>query len=271
MSNSGRPKAGTIEAWAYDLINSPDPEAKLGPLPPPDSFEFEAPLRRLAAPSRPAPLRVVSRAPKTPRAGALERPEVRARLLHLFLHHELQAAELFAWALLAFPQTPEDFRRGLLRLCLDELRHARMLRGEVQRLGAEWGDFGVRDWFWERFVGCETPLAFTALMGLGFEGGNLDHGALWARRLRAAGDEQAARTQERIVREEIEHVAFGVRWFRRFAGGLDFESWRAALPAPLTPTVLRGPSLNGEARRAAGLDDPFLEDLEAWDSAVLGS
>ena len=39
---------------------------------------------------------------------------------HALANHELQAVELFAWALLAFPEAPADFRRGLLHILTDE-------------------------------------------------------------------------------------------------------------------------------------------------------
>jgi len=262
---AGPVQVGTVEAWAWELIHTAEAERKLNPDEPPEGFEETPVARRPAAPSRPWPLRARARAEKSPRPGALLRPESRARLMHLFLHHELQAAEIFAWALLAFPDAPAAFRRGLLGICRDELRHARMYRGQVERLGARWGDFEVRDWFWERFAACRTPLEFVALMGLGFEGGNLDHGALWAERLRAAGDEEAARCVDAVGEDEVEHVAFARRWFERFAGGFDFDRWRAALPPPLTPSVLRGRPIASAARARAGLDEDFIARLEAWE------
>lgn len=271
MANSTTtPAAGTLEAWAFDVIHAQTLEAKLTPCAPPRALEAEAPPRVDLRPSRPAPLEVVERAPKTPRPGALVRAEARAKLLHTFFHHELQAAELFAWALLAFPAAPEPFRRGLAAICDDELRHARMYADGVRALGSDVGAFPVRDWFWERFTACTSPLAFVALMGLGFEGGNLDHGTLWAERLRAAGDEPSARLVDAVARDEVRHVAFAVRWFREWTGGIDFDVWRAALPAPLTPTVMRGAELDVDLRRLAGLDDAFLEELAAWDRAAPG-
>jgi len=264
------PPAGTLEAWAFEVIQSPTLAGKLEPGGPPRALEVQPPPRADLEPSRPLPLEVVARAPKTPRAGALVRAEARAKLLHTFFHHELQAAELFAWALLAFPDAPEAFRRGLAAIADEELRHARMYAEGVRALGSELGAFPVRDWFWERFTACTSPLAFVALMGLGFEGGNLDHGTLWAERLRSAGDEASARIVDAVARDEVRHVAFAVRWFREWTGGLDFDVWRAALPAPLTPTVMRGPELDLELRRLAGLDETFLEELAAWDRAAPG-
>ena len=103
-----------------------------------------------------------------------------------------------------------------------------------------------------------------ALLGLGFEGGNLDHAPLWAERFRAVGDEEGARVQELVGREEVAHVAFARRWFERLTGEeLDYDRWCAALPAPLTPALLRGRPLNLAARRRAGLSEEFLARLDA--------
>ncbi|MCB9915944.1 MAG: DUF455 family protein [Planctomycetes bacterium] len=212
-----------------------------------------------------------ARARKRRRARRARAAEARARLLHTFAHHELQAAELFAWALLAFPDAPEAFRRGLVRLCLDELRHLNLLVARLVALGSRFGAYPVRDWFWERFPSCATPLEFVALMGLGLEGANLDHAERWARHLADAGDGESAAVQRLIGVEEQEHVRFAVQWFRAWTGGLDFARWRASLPAPLTPLVLRGPELARAARCAAGFDEAFVEELEAWRASASGT
>jgi uncharacterized ferritin-like protein (DUF455 family) len=209
-------------------------------------------------------LRVVARSPRTPPAGALVRVEARAQLVHTFVHHELQAAELFAWAVLAFPDTPREFRAGLVRLCVEELGHLALYAAYLEDLGFSVGDFRVRDWFWERVARCESAASFVALQGLGLEGANLEHSARFAGLFRAAGDEQGARILERVERDEIAHVAFAARWFERFIGArLDFDSWRAALPPPLSPSLLRGRPLNREARLRAGFDAQFLDRLAA--------
>ena len=42
---------------------------------------------------------------------------------------------------------------------------------------------------------------------------------------------------------------------------VDHDRWRAALPRPLTPSVLQGRPLNRTARQRAGLDAAFLDRL----------
>lgn len=265
------PPEGTVERWAWDLVSGCELEAKLSPSPPPERWEHDPPVRRLPAPGRPPELDTLDRSPRTPRPGALTDPRARARLLATFLHHELQAAELAAWALLAFPDTPRAFRAGLLTLVRDELRHLASYRARLAALGAQVGDFPVRDWFWERVPSCQDALSFVALMGLGLEGGNLDHAARFARELRSAGDSESAAVVEQIGHEEEAHVRFAFGWFEHWTGGLDFERWRAALPPPLTPSILRGRSLNRAARRRAGMDSAFLKALERWPNASPGS
>jgi uncharacterized ferritin-like protein (DUF455 family) len=258
------PAPGTVERWAWDYIRASALTDKLEPSPVPSAWEADPPPRRLAAPGRPTELRVAKKAAKT---RGLRSEHGRARALHTFWHHELQAAELMAWAVLAFPEAPHGFRAGLVRIALDEIRHMHLYAKQIARLGYRIGDFPVRDWFWERVPRCHDPAAFVAAMGLGFESANLEHTGSYAARFREAGDEEGARAQEIIGLEEIAHVRFGVRWFETFSGALEFERWQKALPAPLSPLLMRGRPLHREARGRAGQSSRFLDDLEAWEPA----
>lgn len=261
------PRAGTVERWCFDLLTTTDLAQKLAPGAPPDvsddeNWERAARARRISAPGRPRELNVVARSPATPRAEALAQPATRAKLLHTFVHHELQAAELFAWAVLAFPETPREFRAGLVRLACEELGHMQLYAEHMRTLGAGFGDHPVRDWFWSRVPLCTDAAAFVALQGLGLEGANLEHSARFAAQFRSIGDQAGARILERVEQDEIAHVAFAVRWFERFTGTpLAYDTWRGALPAPLTPAVLQGKPLNRVARLRAGLDDAFIDAL----------
>jgi uncharacterized ferritin-like protein (DUF455 family) len=257
-------EGATAEDWAEAYILSTDLSYKLAPPPVPREFRGgERPLR-IERPGRPAILRPAPRGERTPKAEALRDPHFRARVLHSFFHHELQAAELLAWAVLAFPGTEIEFRRGLLGIATDEIRHMNLYREHIEALGSSIGAFGVRDWFWRRVPACSTPIAFVSVMGMGLEAANLEHAPLFAARFRAAGDERGALIQEQIAREELAHVSFGVRWFQLWTGDCRFEDWVSHLPPPITPWLLRGEPFARDARTRAGMPAEFVDAVAAY-------
>lgn len=252
-----------LEAWALHYVETRCLATKCVPpsLPSTTRAHFEGADPR---PGRPAELRVSLQKPRTFKAGALGRAEARAALTHKFWHHELQAAELFCWAFLKFPDAEQEFRHGLLRITRDEVRHMGLYQERIEALGHRLGDFEVRDWFWERTVTCQNALQFVALMGMGLEAANLEHTERFARWFRAVGDEASAAVQEQVGREEVAHVRFANRWFRKWSGGVTFERWTASLPPPLSPLLLRGKSLSVEKRLKAEFPAEFIDQLSAW-------
>ncbi|APR77785.1 Hypothetical protein A7982_03132 [Minicystis rosea] len=255
---------GTVDRWAFDYVTAVDLAHKLAPPAPPRVFvEGAAPLR-LDRPGRPPELEVSARAPKTPGPDAMRAPERRASLVHTFLHHELQAAELMCWAILAFPDAPEAFRLGLLGIARDEIRHMAMYGEHLAALGSRVGAFPVRDWFWQRIPNAASPAHFVASFGMGLEAANLDHAARFTTRFEAVGDDLGAAIEARIGAEEIPHVRFALHWFERFTGAVTFETWTRHLPPPLSPLLMAGAPLNREARIAAGFPPDFVDALAAW-------
>jgi uncharacterized ferritin-like protein (DUF455 family) len=248
---------GTVEEWAFEYVATTSLAHKLAPPKPPDRWTDHPEALRIAAPGRPPELDVRGRAK---RIRGLASASARAQALATFLHHELQAAELMAWAILAFPLAPRAFREGLLRIAQDEARHMRMYKAHIESLSCAVGDFAVRDWFWERVPTSRDARAFVAVMGLGLESANLEHARTFARKFREAGDEEGAVLQERVGHEEIAHVRFGVQWF----GALTFDAWRRALPEPLSPMLMRGTPIHREARLRAGQSERFVDELSAW-------
>lgn len=267
-----------LRRWCIDYVRSVSLEAKLEPPSRPSawsteevgSFERPSPEEiRSLRPGRPAGVRVVGRAEKIPKPGALGEASARVALLHVFMHHELQAAELSAWAVARFPSAPAEFHSGLLRVLDDEARHARMYKERIEALGGSYGDHAVRDWFWQRARTCESEVQYVALMGLGFEGANLEHAERFEQLFEAAGDRESARLMRRIGTEEIAHVRFAARWFAKWTGAAstpDFDAWTAALPPPLTPAVLRGTPIARDRRARAGLSDAFIERLDGCEN-----
>ncbi len=259
-----KPAAGTLEGWAWDYLHESDLARKFELAPAPREVEPDAPARRSVRPLRPDGIIPAHKRTKTPGPEALRTPLRKAQIVHTFLHHELQAAELMCWAILAYPHAPEKFRLGLAKVARDEVRHMAMYADYLGGLGWSFGAFPIRDWFWERVPAARTPEDFVATMGIGFEGGNLDHTRRFAERFRAIGDIAGAALQETIFEEEIPHVRFALTWFRTFTGHVDFASWLGHLPAPLSPMVMRGHPIDREGRERAGFSASFIDELDQW-------
>ena len=263
---SDLPASGTIERWAWDYVRASSLEHKLAPPPIPEAWEREPRARRIDAPGRPPELVRAARRSKTPGAEALRDPRKRAELLHVFFHHELQAAELMLRAMLLFADREPAFRRGLLRIARDEIRHMGLYADHLRALGSHVGAFPVRDWFWERVPSASDPIAFLGLLGIGFEGANLDHTRRFASAFRAAGDEAGARLQDIVGAEEVPHVRFAAHWIEAWTGAPPiFDAWLATIPRPLSPIVMRGRPIDRERRREAGLSNAFVDRLEDWE------
>jgi len=258
--------AETIEAWAHGYVTSTRLSDKLEPPALPKNFALKNGVVATDAldvrPGRPEELTIALKARGF--RNSYRSTLARARAVHTFLHHELQAAELMCWALLRFPDTPAAFRRGLMQIALDEVRHMQLYAQYLKELGYEVGAFPVRDWFWDRVPQCQTPVAFVATMGLGFEAANLDHAERFAQLFDSALDARGAALQRVVGREEISHVAFAAHWFRTWNTTLDFDRWKNALPAPLSPMVMKGRPINTDARQTAGFDRAFCESLQQW-------
>ncbi len=252
-------------AWAYEFITSTSLTRKKNA----DDCPLQAGatpehITELLKPGRPVELEVTLEKPKTIKLGALQNLRTRALLIHKFWHHELQAAELMCWAYLKFVDAPPEFRRGLLKIVKDEVRHMGLYEEYLQGLGYQIGDFPVRDWFWERIPQAQTPKQYVALMGMGLEGANLEHTDRFARRFRTLGDIKGAEIQEQVGREEIAHVRFAVRYFKEFNGSVQFEDWVKALPPPLSPWMMKGKTLNRPPRLKAEMPPEFLNALEEY-------
>lgn len=250
---------------ALRVVTSESLDEKLGA--PPDELTDErpGPALCLLRPGRPPGLAIApaSRVKVPPLEGMAD-PEQRGRILHALANHELQAAELFAWALLAFPDAPPAFRRGLAAILGDEQRHTRMYLARCRALGVAFGDLPVTGYFWGKVGSIRSPRDFVCAMSLTFENANLDHTTEYAEAARAAGDDRTAAVVERVHRDEVEHVRFGWSWLDRFRdeGETPWDAFRASLTWPLRPAKARGARFHREGREAAGLDAEFIRRLE---------
>ena len=240
-------------------------------------FTDDAPglATRVPLPTRPADLQFAARksAPAMPKAAALKDPTRRAVAHHIMANHELQALEVMAMVLLAFPDAPPDFRQGLGRIMLDEQRHTRLHVQRCEELGSRFGALPVNSWIWRKAQDYQSTLEYVAGLPLVFEGANLDHTAEFEQYFKDAGDRRSAAIMRAIHRDEIRHVEFGLIWLRRFkpAHLSDWDAWLAALHWPMQPARARGQSFQRAARQQAGLDDAFIAQLERSEIEAEGS
>ncbi|CAJ1389289.1 unnamed protein product [Effrenium voratum] len=154
--------------------------------------------------------------------------EARVQALQKFANHELQAIEMFAWALARFPEAPRSLRRGLLRTLREEQQHCQLYLDRAAANGADprqpLGCAPVSGYLWqglEAVRAAEHPLcAFLCGVGLTFEAANLDHTLRYRDIFRQAGDEASAKVLQRVHDEEVQHVRLARLWVKRLAKDL---------------------------------------------------
>lgn len=221
---------------------------------------------RVAEPARSPDLEFAPRrsAPKMPSAESLKDPVKRAVAHHILANHELQALEVMAWTLLAFPTAPTEFRLGLARIMADEQRHTRMHTERAAKLGISFGQLPVNCYIWKKAMDFENILDYLAGLPLVFEGCNLDHTLELEAAFESVNDHRSAHIMRAIHDDEIEHVRFGMEWLHilKPAELSDWEAFESHLHWPLRPHKARGEKFQWEARRAAGLSDEFIRRIE---------
>jgi uncharacterized ferritin-like protein (DUF455 family) len=221
------------------------------------------PPARPARPERP-PLLPPRAMPKRKAGGNQDK---RVALLHALAHIELNAIDL-AWDIIArfgTPETPRVFFDDWVKVGEEEAIHFSLLQARLVELGAQYGDLPAHDGLWQ--AAAETShdlLARLAVVPLVLEARGLDVTPATIESFRRAGDQPSAAILERIYRDEIGHVAAGMRWFHHFAeqAGLDpKQTWQERVRRHFKGTLK--PPFNDEARSDAGFDPEFYRPLSA--------
>jgi uncharacterized ferritin-like protein (DUF455 family) len=223
-------------------------------------------------PGRPPELALrTARRARVPRPGSLLDDHARGRVLHAFVNHELLALELFALALLRFPDAPPALRIGWRHAAADEQRHLAEYLERMVQCGVRLGDEPVSAFFWDALHDAPDPVAFTLGMALVLEQANLDFTRGWREAFARAGDQQTADVLQRVYEDEIGHVRIGAACLRRLAPeGERFAALQARLRFPLGVARARGRGFpyDREGRLRAGLDLELVDTLEATSGSV---
>lgn len=256
----------SVEQFARRVVSGTTLAAKLTPPPAGLRVDGDGVVADVPeGPGRPADLPMrAGRDVRVPPIAGMADPSQRARILHALANHELQAAELFAWALLAFADQPRPFRTGLLTICADEQRHCRLYAERAAALGCTFGTQPVTGHFWNQRARLATPLGFVCTMGLTFESANLDFAGDYADAARAAGDLATAAILDEVAADEVDHVRFAWTWLGRLAPGRPPEDvYREVATYPLDARRARGARLDVDKRRRAGLSEAMIAVLAA--------
>jgi uncharacterized ferritin-like protein (DUF455 family) len=225
------------------------------------AFAFDCPMpERPAWPSELA-LLPATRMPKRGKAGS---ERTRIALWHSLAHIEFVAIDLALDMAGRFGgERGPGFVSDFLSVAADEAMHFALLARKLVRLGSRYGALPAHDGLWEAAHAtrgdCGARLAVVPMV---LEARGLDVTPAMLERVRAQGDEDGARILERILDDEIRHVAIGTKHFVAWAnetGKSPEKSWKS-----LVQEHFRGrlkPPFNDSARLAAGLSRSFYASL----------
>ena len=190
-------------------------------------------------------------------------PEKRAHCLHRFLGHELLAVEMMAFALLAYPQAPKHFRKGLANILKEEQWHVKLYANHLQNMGVNVDDLPFYGHFWKHVSYFKTPLEYISVMHLTLEMANLDFAPHYGASFLRHGDIASSNLMKQILTDEIEHVSFGYHWFKKFKPEHeeDYNTWIKALNPTLSPKKARGFIFQNQPREQAGIPLNWINNL----------
>ncbi len=227
----------------------------------------DMPIGRATPPERPArPERPALLAPRDmPKRRNFGSAAGRLALLHALAHIELNAIDL-AWDLIVrfgAAGLPRQFFDDWLGIAAEEAEHFALLSARLEALGSAYGALPAHDGLWEAAAATAHDLiARLAVVPLVLEARGLDVTAAMILRLERTGDHDSAAIVARIYRDEIGHVAAGVRWFDRLcqARGLDPEAtFHDRVRRHFTGALK--PPFNHTAREEAGFPAAYYEPL----------
>jgi len=269
MSFGKRALSSSLAAGAVEILGSPEPADKvaLSRALARAWREGRLAVGRAVAPARPArPLRPQLLPPRDmPKRRTFGSPAGRIALLHALAHIELNAIDL-AWDIVARfcgEALPRGFFDDWVGVAAEEAVHFDLLVQRLADFGACYGDLPAHDGLWESAAAtADDLLARLAVVPLVLEARGLDVTPERAATLDRVGDPESAAVLRRIYRDEIDHVAAGVRWFDelcRARGLIPDETFQQ-----LVPRYFKGelkPPFNHEARAAAGFPARYYEPL----------
>ncbi len=139
-----------LREFAEQVLKSPTCMEKIQPIR--ESLTDQNPglAEKLTLPAREEKLTFGARrtAPPMPAIPRFSEPAQRAIAHHIMANHELQALEVMAWVLLAFPEAPTEFRLGAGRSHERRTAAHPHAHGTLQSSRIEFGSLPVNSYIW---------------------------------------------------------------------------------------------------------------------------
>ncbi|XP_071942095.1 uncharacterized protein HI_0077-like [Antedon mediterranea] len=212
--------------WANQILRTADPEEKVrltheverrwnegvigsvGSCTPPDQ------------PHRVADLDVV--APGKIKRGKAGTLASRIQILHSLANIEQWAIDL-SWDIIARfssftaehgVKLPRDFFTDFVRVAGEEAKHYKMLATRIKELGSHFGALQVHNGLWQSASETkDSLLARLAVVHMVHEARGLDVHPKTQERFDRQGDKESVKLLDVIYKDEITHVAAGMKWF----------------------------------------------------------
>lgn len=260
-----------ISEYAKHLLMS---ETILDKLTPPSKNWEEENISsiRIERPGRAKSISFSDKKVKIPRPEHLNLPTNRGLTLHHFANHELMAIELFAWALLAFPEIPKSTKLGFLKTIEEEQTHLKLYIERMNDFGIQFGDIPLNYIFWKQLNQFVSIESFSAVMSITFEGANLDYSQIYAKLFQTFGDKLTADIMLTIFEDEIKHVKRGLQILRKQQPE-DVSFWsyyNSLMQFPFTPRRAKAYFYLPKTRELAGFDPHFCDELGKYEDEYSG-
>lgn len=213
-----------------------------------------------ARPDRPA-LLPPAQMPKRGKGGS-ERGRI--ALWHALAHIEFVAIDLALDMAGRFGgEMGPEFVSDFLAVAADEAMHFALLDRKLASLGSHYGALPAHGGLWEAAAATAHDVAARlAVVPMVLEARGLDVTPATLERVRVQGDANGAGILQRILDDEIRHVAIGTKHFVAWCtahGESPENHWKALVKRYFKGAVK--PPFNDSARLAAGLSRGFYADL----------
>ncbi len=221
------------------------------------AWDFAAPMPD--RPTWPAELELLppNRMPKRGRGGSRRNA---VALWHSLAHIEFAAIDLALDMAGRFGERMgRPFVGDFLSVAADEAMHFALIARKLRSLGAHYGVLPAHDGLWEAAATTRHDVAARlAIVPMVLEARGLDVTPATRERVLASGDSVGARVLQRILDDEIRHVAIGTRHFVALCerqAKHPANHWKTLVSCHFRGTLK--PPFNDSARLAAGLSRDY--------------